>query len=590
MMKFWFFSVSILLFACNSTPEITEDEMHGTDLDWKPFTKSIFEEAKSQDKLVLLNIGANWCHWCHVMDDSTYANSEVQSFLQQHFILSHEDQDSRSDLFSKYRNYGWPATIIFNSNGDELLKLKGYHEKSKFLSLLDDVVKNPTVMVDESTESVTETDSVSNSSIEKLITTFNSLIDHQKGSLKTPKKLLTKNTIDLALNFSSKNDSLKNWLTLSVKNSYLLLDPVWGGVYQYSTNSDWKHQHFEKILRIQAEYISMYCDYSFQFSDKVTIQNAEKIYNYCNRFLSDRSPLFDNSQDADYIKGVESSNYYSLPEEERLKLGTPAVNHQQFLKENAMMSIALVKLWANTSNANYLIRAKEMVDILALDFAQPNGLFSRSIEDNEIYSLEDNTAMLEALTMAYQISGKADYLEKAEELAEAILSNFSAENGSLFSSCGSLVVESTILPQSNYSAAFALLQIGNISKTERLTNSAESILHAIYRSEFDSSEYLIPSILFSKKHLDEEPLHAVWISDKFGTNRELKFVQTILLNSFNTIVIDRVDLKNLSPEQELRYGSTKPNTLFICTSVFCSSPITTIEQLNEFFKSRTQTD
>src|SRR5690606_18211623 len=157
----------------------------------------------------------------------------------------------------------------------------------------------------------------------------------------TYKKSLYKPSINFALQFADKSDTLKQWLSTSINNSYQLLDPVWGGIYQYATHYDWKNAHYEKILRIQAEYVDSYALYGINNNDSLAIENAEKIYNYCNQFLSNSYPLFDNSQDADYIKGIESTNYYRLNDEERTKLGIPAVNEKQFLKENALMAKAL---------------------------------------------------------------------------------------------------------------------------------------------------------------------------------------------------------------------------------------------------------
>uniref|UniRef100_UPI001D0EBAA2 hypothetical protein n=1 Tax=Klebsiella pneumoniae TaxID=573 RepID=UPI001D0EBAA2 len=63
------------------------------------------------------------------------------------------------------------------------------------------------------------------------------------------------------------NDTLKQWLDISVKNSLDLMDNVWGGVYQYSTHRDWKHAHYEKLLSIQARYVKMYLWYFYLSND-----------------------------------------------------------------------------------------------------------------------------------------------------------------------------------------------------------------------------------------------------------------------------------------------------------------------------------
>src|SRR5688572_14709821 len=99
-------ALMLMITACRQPEKRTTGSVVHTGLAWQPFTKAVFDEARQKDKLVLLDIGANWCHWCHVMDDSTYAHPDVQDFLNAHFVLAREDQDLRADLFAKYRDYG----------------------------------------------------------------------------------------------------------------------------------------------------------------------------------------------------------------------------------------------------------------------------------------------------------------------------------------------------------------------------------------------------------------------------------------------------------------------------------------------------
>jgi uncharacterized protein len=553
---------------------------------WKQFTKSVFEDANAENKLVLLDIGANWCHWCHVMDDSTYSDPVVQDFLNANFILAREDQDSRADLFAKYRDYGWPAIIVFNAAGEELLKLKGYQHKLTFLADLKRVVEDPVPAEAAAAVAVAGGDAMDSTGTPELISRFVRRVDFTNGGMKSFKKSLNKPALDFALAFSDQDDSLKTWTALTIQRSYELLDPVWGGIYQYSTHNDWRTPHYEKILRVQAEYIRIYVQYGIQNNDQQAIQNAEKIYAYCNRFLSDSYPLFDNSQDADYKKGTESSAYYDLNEEERLKLGTPAVNHKQFLKENAMMAVALSELWIATADQKYLGRAQQILTNLLHNFECENRLYSREAEDKGIYSLDDNVAMLAALIRAHQLSGQLHYKGKANDLADALLAEFMTKYNRLVSNCGDVVVEPPVLAASNYQAAFVLHHLGTLLHKNSFTKVATDIVSASYRSGSDSSEYLIPYLVMSRKRMNEEAFHAVWISDELGTPTELEFVRIILKHSFENIIIDRVDLNQMTEEEEMLYGSATPNTLFMCTSSYCSSPMTSTEQLEDFFDSR----
>src|SRR5690606_13092792 len=77
-------------------------------------------------------------------DDSTYSNKEVVKLLKTNFISTKADQDANPDLANRYREYGWPATIIFDANGNEIIKRRGYMNPRVFLKLLNAVVADPT--------------------------------------------------------------------------------------------------------------------------------------------------------------------------------------------------------------------------------------------------------------------------------------------------------------------------------------------------------------------------------------------------------------------------------------------------------------
>ena len=75
---------------------------------WKDkLTQDIFRQAKTEGKLVMLTLEANWCHWCHVMEEKTYSNENVIRYLNDNFISVKLDQDAHPELASRYRKWGW---------------------------------------------------------------------------------------------------------------------------------------------------------------------------------------------------------------------------------------------------------------------------------------------------------------------------------------------------------------------------------------------------------------------------------------------------------------------------------------------------
>ena len=94
-------------------------------IDWHPWGDEPFRIAAEQSKPVLLDIGAVWCHWCHVMDGESYEDSEVAEIINRHFIAVKVDRDERPDVDKRYQNAvgaitgqgGWPLTAFLTEKG-----------------------------------------------------------------------------------------------------------------------------------------------------------------------------------------------------------------------------------------------------------------------------------------------------------------------------------------------------------------------------------------------------------------------------------------------------------------------------------------
>lgn len=70
-------------------------------IEWQPWSDQIFAHAAKEQKLVLLDLGAGWCHWCHVMDEQTYADPAVSALLREKYLAVRVDADARPDLANR---------------------------------------------------------------------------------------------------------------------------------------------------------------------------------------------------------------------------------------------------------------------------------------------------------------------------------------------------------------------------------------------------------------------------------------------------------------------------------------------------------
>ena len=584
-----FIPLFLLLVACNSATEqeitsfpeeIPSTITSGGKIDWQLFDTTAFEQAKREEKLVLLEVGANWCHWCHVMDEKTYSDDEVATYLNEHFILCREDQDSQPDLYASYKQWGWPAIIIFNDSAQTIMKLKGYQEKSKFLGILNDVVEHPTLFAEEEQKSsqITAPNQV-------LLSNFIQRIDYEKGAYPWNNKYLHLGGTLFGLKNYNKNDSLKNWTDKTVKNSKSLLDPVWGGVYQYSALKSWNNQHYEKLLRNQAECVEAYARYAGVTSKKFTAEWAARIVAYCEKFLGNETPLFYNSQNADVVNGEDSEEYYNLKESDRLKQGIPSVDKRIYLKENAMMAKAIIYLWAATSDEKYFNKSSKMTQYILTHFKSESPLYSREKGSVKIYSLEDNRQLLNALMLMSQVEGNEKYLALSVKLGDAIIENFDSENG-LTSSVGDLAIPAPVVGINNLEAVISLNYLGHLSKNKRFNAYAQSLYEKIDKQKLMETVAYLPFIIQAREELAAEPFHAVFITNESDEKKAKDMMKILLSHSNCYIIFERAVIGKFSEEQEMMYGGMETGTLFMCTSSFCSAPINDVLGLQEFLNSQ----
>src|SRR5579863_10135532 len=139
------FPVSILLISLIALPVVAQSQAPpSAKLVWQGWSDDVFAQAKRDHKFVLLDLEAVWCHWCHVMDAETYQDPAVKSLLQSKYLLVKVDQDSRPDLSNRYEDYGWPATIVFDENAQEIIKRQGYIPPKRMASVLQAIIDDPT--------------------------------------------------------------------------------------------------------------------------------------------------------------------------------------------------------------------------------------------------------------------------------------------------------------------------------------------------------------------------------------------------------------------------------------------------------------
>ncbi|TRM78251.1 thioredoxin domain-containing protein, partial [Sulfolobus sp. B5] len=89
-------------------------------VNWYTWSDEAFQIAKREDKPILVDVGASWCHWCNVMDENTYSNPEIAKIINENFIPIKVDRDEMPDVDRVLQNAvmaitgesGWPLTVF----------------------------------------------------------------------------------------------------------------------------------------------------------------------------------------------------------------------------------------------------------------------------------------------------------------------------------------------------------------------------------------------------------------------------------------------------------------------------------------------
>lgn len=379
------------------------------------------------------------------MDSTTYADQAVVSLINEHFVALNVDQDSRPDLSLRYQNYGWPATIIFSPNGTEIVKQAGYVRPAEMKSLLTEVVKRPNSVQFEKKSKVVFNGKASLSAFQRkeLVGRFLFGYDGAKGGWGSGHKFLDWDTVEFCLtNVDRSSSGMKGDLKVTAKKpDYLtmaestlrgeqcLIDPVWGGVYQYSTDGDWVHPHFEKIMQMQAENMRIFAFAGLLLNNDSYFKSANDIRKFLSAFLLSPEGAFYTSMDADLVKGLHSGEYFAGSDEQRRKLGLPKIDTHMYARENGWAINGLVNLYDASANQNDLdmaiCAANWVVDNRKLD----GGGFSHDAKDSAGPYLDDTLAVGRAFLSLYAATGNRSWFDRAERANEFIDKHFKVDPG-----------------------------------------------------------------------------------------------------------------------------------------------------------------
>ncbi len=550
---------------------------------WQPWSSNVFAQAKREHKFILLDLGTQWCHWCHVMDVQTYADAKVQHLIAEKFIPVKVDADSRPDLSDRYEDYGWPATVVFNANGGEIVKRQGYLEPAEMASMLQAIIDDPTPgpsVVAEKKLHFGDRSALTPDIESELIHRHTSTYDTDQGAWGHGQKFLDAANTEWAIRQAARGDAAEAHMATQTLAAQLnLLDPAWGGVYQYSTDDDWHHPHFEKIMQMQTDDLRIYALAYAQWKGPTYLTAAQSIHRYLTRFLLGDNGAFFTSQDADLIDGIHSSDYFALTDAQRTAQGIPRIDRRQYARENGWAIRSLTILYEMTGDESALREAQRAADWICDHRAISDGGFSHdSIDASDPAGpyLGDTLAMGQAFLELYAATGDRTFLSRAQGASDFIARHFTRESdpGVMTSD---VHIPQQFAPQQELQENIEFACWANLLSQYSGRKSDDALAHSAMRYLATPAVALqqrvaVGGILLANDELGRPALHITVVGPKLDVGAITLFRAALAYPSLYKRTEWYDPAEGSLPNSDVIYPHFPSAAGFVCTGTTCSRP------------------
>ena len=567
---------------------------------WREWSEESFAAAKAQDKPILLDIGAVWCHWCHVMDDGipgdpvhtgTYSNPDIARVIEERYIPIKVDNDRRPDINTRYNQGGWPTTVFLSPDG-KMLYGETYVEPKRMIGLLAHVADYYRDNKDKINAALNEQEDIvaGSTPLDSLPTdvpsdisrsvaaAIKSNFDAVYGGFGSQPKFPHPEALILAIEEWRRtgDEALKEIVTLTLTGMAGggMYDRFAGGFFRYSTTRNWSVPHYEKMTQDNAR-LSMACLLAgAAFDDSRFTDVALDVHNFMlNVMRSDETGCFGGSQDADM-----EEHYYGLPRDERALLPTPYIDWTVYVDWNAMMVSSLILRYKLVEpDPNILVVAEQVYAFIAKRI-YPNHYFADGKAGGETGMLTDLVSLIEAASALYEVTGQLEYLADASRFADTILADLTeSESGGFYDiranpeAIGALAEPRVDLIQTS-EAALGLFRLTGLTGDGKYQNAAYRAVarfaKSFQRHSFMAGAYGRAAAAAVAEHIrvvivgdDEtaEPLQrAAWSVDPIG------------------LVVDR---RSVAHAGEYPPGPNSEALAYVCVGTSCRPPAATSQAL-----------
>ena len=359
---------------------------------------------------------------------TTYADPAIQKAILDKFIPVRVDQDADPALSYRYEQWGWPATIMLDKDGNEIFKRRGYIPPEELFSkLLAAVIEDPSRLPSLTVGATVDPNAVglSDERRKKIEAQLLAAYDKEHGGFGETQRFLQGDTLEWALERSrpllaampTPSDTWREVATRTLAGARKIIDPVWGGMFQYSDKIDWSSPHYEKLINIQRDAMRAY-GLAWQIRhDAADLKAAQDIGRWLMAFmrsLTERHLLHQPGCRREPLRRARRCLLREVRRRAAPPEPQPPIDKNSYARENGWAIASLAALYDVTGDKALLDAATKAFDWVLANRRAPNGGFGhvgRAMDDDA--HLGDTLAMAEAAMALYRSTAERRYLTLA---------------------------------------------------------------------------------------------------------------------------------------------------------------------------------
>jgi uncharacterized protein len=319
---------------------------------WYPWGKEAFAAAEAGDKPVLLDVGAVWCHWCHVMDGESYEDPALADFLNQNFVCIKVDRDERPDVDARYQRAvqtitqqgGWPLTAFLTPKGEVFFGgtyfppddrygrpgfrsvlasvLAAYRERRDQVQAQAGAIRR---VLDQHLDEAAPGE-ISPVVLDDAVSQMTRVFDQVNGGFGSQPKFPHPGAVTLLLNrwHDQPSEAIRTMIDRTLQGMARggIHDQLAGGFHRYSVDARWIVPHFEKMSYDNSELLKVYLDAYALFGTDEYAEVARGIVRWVREVASDPEGGYAASQDAD-VGLDDDGDYFTWTRDEAAAVLSP---------------------------------------------------------------------------------------------------------------------------------------------------------------------------------------------------------------------------------------------------------------------------